>query len=155
MVAHKATTWPTFDPTWYGMPTIILSLLEIDLATITAALPVFWPHLRRNMMLIMVTREVEVRTSPMDEEVGVGSGGGGGGGGAAPGAMMTGPTESWEKRESVVQLQQQPYAVREPPRLLVKKNSMSRSWDLQRRQEGETSPGSTYTNPSEESFFIL
>lgn len=38
-------------------------MLEVNLATIVAALPVFWPHLRRNIDRIFVTHEVEVKVT--------------------------------------------------------------------------------------------
>lgn len=61
IVRTRATTWPTFDPTWYGTTPIVLAALEVDCATICAALPVFWPVLRQlNINQILVTREVKV-----------------------------------------------------------------------------------------------
>ncbi|KAL1851643.1 hypothetical protein Daus18300_012516, partial [Diaporthe australafricana] len=64
LIVHtRATTSPTFDPSWYGASTCILSILEVDLATVVASLPVFWPHLRRNIDKIMITREVEVQVT--------------------------------------------------------------------------------------------
>lgn len=63
LVRHKATTSPTFDPTWYGPESIILSVLEVDIATIAASLPVFWPYLRRNIDRIMITHEIEVKVT--------------------------------------------------------------------------------------------
>ncbi|KAJ4404467.1 hypothetical protein N0V82_010483, partial [Gnomoniopsis sp. IMI 355080] len=63
LVEHKATTTPTFDPTWYGPESIILSVLEVDIATIAASLPVFWPYLRRNIDRIMITHEIEVKVT--------------------------------------------------------------------------------------------
>ncbi|KAI7782731.1 uncharacterized protein LA080_012922 [Diaporthe eres] len=64
LIVHtRATTSPTFDPSWYGASTCILSILEVDLATVMASLPVFWPHLRRNIDKIMITREVEVKVT--------------------------------------------------------------------------------------------
>lgn len=64
LIVHtRATTSPTFDPSWYGASTCILSILEVDLATVVASLPVFWPHLRRNIDKIMITREVEVKVT--------------------------------------------------------------------------------------------
>lgn len=63
LVEHKATTSPTFDPTWYGPESIILSVLEVDIATIVASLPVFWPYLRRNIDKIMITHEIEVKVT--------------------------------------------------------------------------------------------
>ncbi|PSR88581.1 hypothetical protein BD289DRAFT_498805, partial [Coniella lustricola] len=60
IVQHKAATSPTFDPTWYGATAIVLSIIEVDIATTMASLPVFWPYLRRNIDRIMITHEVEV-----------------------------------------------------------------------------------------------
>lgn len=41
----------------------MLSVLEVDIATIVASLPVFWPYLRRNIGRIMVTHEIEVKVT--------------------------------------------------------------------------------------------
>lgn len=60
-IGTKAGTWPSFDPTFYGASTTVLSIIEVDLATVAATLPVFWPHLRREIAAILVTREVEVK----------------------------------------------------------------------------------------------
>lgn len=60
-IHSRATTYPSFDPTWYGPSTTVLSVLEVDLATIVASLPIFWPHLRRNIASILVTHEVEIK----------------------------------------------------------------------------------------------
>lgn len=63
VVDNKATTYPAFDPTWYGGTAIALSVLEVNIATIVAALPVFWPLLRRNIDRIFITHEVEVKVT--------------------------------------------------------------------------------------------
>lgn len=61
IVETRATTLPTFDPTWYGTTPIVLSSMEVHLATICASLPVFWPILKKNLgPYIMVTHEVKV-----------------------------------------------------------------------------------------------
>ncbi|PSS05321.1 hypothetical protein BD289DRAFT_478212 [Coniella lustricola] len=61
IVATHATTWPTFDPTWYGAMPIVLTALEVDIATIAASIPVFWPVLRSiDISQILITREVKV-----------------------------------------------------------------------------------------------
>lgn len=62
IIDTAATTSPTFDPTWYGATPIVYAALEVDIATITAALPVFWPVLVNlsNKTQILVTREVKV-----------------------------------------------------------------------------------------------
>lgn len=63
IVDNRATTYPAFDPTWYGGTGIVLSVLEVNIATIVAALPVFWPLLRRNIDRIFITHEVEVKVT--------------------------------------------------------------------------------------------
>ncbi|KAH7029558.1 uncharacterized protein B0I36DRAFT_432308 [Microdochium trichocladiopsis] len=61
MVAHRATTWPTFDPTWYGSSAICLGIIEVNLAIICASIPVFWPTLSKALMgTIFVTQEVKI-----------------------------------------------------------------------------------------------
>lgn len=50
----------TRKPLGYGATPIVLAALEVDIATITAALPVFWPVLRNLSLNIQVTREVKV-----------------------------------------------------------------------------------------------
>jgi len=61
MVTHRATTWPTFDPTWYGSSAICLGTIEVNLAIICASIPVFWPTLSKALMgTIFVTQEVKI-----------------------------------------------------------------------------------------------
>lgn len=60
IITTRAATYPTFDPTWYGSKPIVLAALETDLATISAAFPLFWPVLCRLPLDIVVTREVKV-----------------------------------------------------------------------------------------------
>lgn len=62
IINTAAATSPTFDPTWYGATPIVYAALEVDIATITAALPVFWPVLvdLSSRTQILVTREVKV-----------------------------------------------------------------------------------------------
>jgi len=49
-----------FDPSWYSPTTAGLSCLEVHVAAICAALPVFWPVLTTNWGRIFVTTEVSV-----------------------------------------------------------------------------------------------
>ncbi len=49
-----------FDPTWDNATTAGLACLEADLATVCAALPVFWPVLTTTWGRIFVTTEVSV-----------------------------------------------------------------------------------------------
>ena len=60
LVRHKAGTAPTMDPTWWGPTVMLLALLEIDLASICASVPIFWPALEARLNRIIVTREVLV-----------------------------------------------------------------------------------------------
>lgn len=60
IVEHKATTYPTFDPTWYSPISIVLAAVEVDMAIVCASVPVFWPALREGWGKIFVTKEVEV-----------------------------------------------------------------------------------------------
>ncbi|KZL69997.1 integral membrane protein, partial [Colletotrichum incanum] len=56
----RAGTYPTLDPSWYGCTPIVLAAVEINLATICASLPVFWPTLQKNIGQIFITKEVEI-----------------------------------------------------------------------------------------------
>ncbi|KAI2473413.1 hypothetical protein F4781DRAFT_380258 [Annulohypoxylon bovei var. microspora] len=61
IVDHKAGTSPVLDPTWYGPKSIILAALEVDLASICASIPTFWPHLSQSLLgSIFVTQEVHI-----------------------------------------------------------------------------------------------
>ena len=48
------------DPTWYGVKSIVLAAIEVDLASICASVPVFWPMLTQSLNKIFVTQEVHV-----------------------------------------------------------------------------------------------
>lgn len=58
MVVHRATTYPTFDPTWYGPINLIQACLEVDAASICASIPIFWPVLSTKFNEIFITREI-------------------------------------------------------------------------------------------------
>lgn len=66
MVNNRAATYPTLDPSWYGCVPAVLSVLEVNLATICASLPVFWPVISENLGRILVTREVDVTRETRD-----------------------------------------------------------------------------------------
>lgn len=66
LVQTKAGTYPTLDPSWYGCTAAVLSALEVNIATICASLPVFWPVITENLGKIMVTYEVDVRHETRD-----------------------------------------------------------------------------------------
>ncbi|KAK1948906.1 hypothetical protein LY78DRAFT_664643, partial [Colletotrichum sublineola] len=62
-IAHsRAGTYPTLDPSWYGCTPIVLAAVEVNLATICASLPVFWPTLQKSIGQIFITKEVEITT---------------------------------------------------------------------------------------------
>ncbi|KAI1492977.1 hypothetical protein F5X96DRAFT_667179 [Biscogniauxia mediterranea] len=60
VVLHQAGTYPVLDPTWYGPISIILGVIEIELASICASIPVFWPVITESIGKIFVTQEVHV-----------------------------------------------------------------------------------------------
>ncbi|OTB05428.1 hypothetical protein M426DRAFT_139906 [Hypoxylon sp. CI-4A] len=61
IVENKAGTYPVLDPTWYGPKSIILAAIEVDLASICASIPTFYPILRQGFLgNIFVTQEVHV-----------------------------------------------------------------------------------------------
>ncbi|KAI1499768.1 hypothetical protein F5X99DRAFT_266004 [Biscogniauxia marginata] len=57
---HQAGTYPVLDPTWYGPLSIVLGVMEVDLACICASIPVFWPIITQSIGKIFVTQEVHV-----------------------------------------------------------------------------------------------
>ncbi|KAF5525607.1 Satratoxin biosynthesis SC1 cluster protein 4 [Colletotrichum aenigma] len=69
----QAGTYPTLDPSWYGCVPIVLAAVEVNLATICASLPIFWPVLQMNLGKIFITKEIEitseVRRFSGDEEM--------------------------------------------------------------------------------------
>ncbi|RDW67060.1 hypothetical protein BP5796_09809 [Coleophoma crateriformis] len=60
IVIHRATTYPTFDPTWYSPISLIQACLEVDAASICASIPIFWPVLVARFDEIFVTREITI-----------------------------------------------------------------------------------------------
>lgn len=60
IIQHRATTYPTFDPTWYAPISVILAAVEVDVAMVCACVPVFWPVLRDGLGKIYVTKEIEI-----------------------------------------------------------------------------------------------
>ncbi|KAI1778737.1 hypothetical protein F4818DRAFT_402328 [Hypoxylon cercidicola] len=74
IVQHRATTSPTFDPTWYAPISVILGALEVNIASICASVPIFWPSLKARLDEIFVTTEVTItrnrRSNRLSEQVG-------------------------------------------------------------------------------------
>ncbi|KAI0874815.1 hypothetical protein GGS24DRAFT_500406 [Hypoxylon argillaceum] len=60
IIQTRAGTYPVIDPTFYGPQSIVLGALEVDLASIVASIPVFWPVLADGWGAIFVTQEVHV-----------------------------------------------------------------------------------------------
>ncbi|KAI0406330.1 hypothetical protein F4802DRAFT_111087 [Xylaria palmicola] len=60
IIETRAGTYPVVDPTFYGPTSIVLAALEVDLASIVASIPVFWPLLTQGWGTIFVTHEVHV-----------------------------------------------------------------------------------------------
>ncbi|RYO80256.1 hypothetical protein DL762_007743 [Monosporascus cannonballus] len=60
----KAATYPVLDPTWYGPKSIVLAAIEVNLASICASIPVFWPMISQALSTraakIFVTQEGHV-----------------------------------------------------------------------------------------------
>ena len=67
VIQHRATTFPTFDPTWYAPAMVILAAVEVDLASMCASAPVFWPVLRQQVMKIFVTQQIEIIREEREE----------------------------------------------------------------------------------------
>lgn len=59
-VSYKGGWYPTRDPTWYGPKSILLIILEVNVASICASVPIFWPVLRPYLGAIFVTHEFSV-----------------------------------------------------------------------------------------------
>ncbi|KAI1855262.1 hypothetical protein JX266_000127 [Neoarthrinium moseri] len=60
IIQHKAATYPTFDPTWYGPGVVLLGMMEVNAASICACVPVFWPVLTASIDQIFVTQEIKI-----------------------------------------------------------------------------------------------
>jgi hypothetical protein len=60
IISTRAGTYPVVDPTFYGPQSVVLAALEVDLASIVASIPVFWPTLTHSWGKIFVTQEVHV-----------------------------------------------------------------------------------------------
>ncbi|KAH6657633.1 hypothetical protein BKA67DRAFT_193967 [Truncatella angustata] len=59
-IEHRAATYPTFDPTWYGVGVVVLGMMEVNAASVCACVPVFWPVLTARIDQIFVTSEVKI-----------------------------------------------------------------------------------------------
>jgi len=60
-IYFRAGWYPTRDPTWYGPQSILLMVLEVNVASICVSVPIFWPVLRPYLGAIFVTHEFSVK----------------------------------------------------------------------------------------------
>ncbi len=60
-IYYKAGWYPTRDPTWYGPKSILLMVLEVNVASICVSVPIFWPVLSPYLGAIFVTHEFSVK----------------------------------------------------------------------------------------------
>ena len=57
------------DPTWYPPTTVLLSVIEINTAMLTASIPIFWPVLRQfSFDRIVVVNEIIVKSEPRADD---------------------------------------------------------------------------------------
>lgn len=66
IIESKGGTYPTLDPSWYGCTPTVLSALEVNISTLCASLPVFWPVLKDRIGMILVTHEVKITRETRD-----------------------------------------------------------------------------------------
>ena len=67
-VYHRTGWYPTHDPTWYGPKSIFLIVLEVQVASICASVPIFWPILSAHLGAIFVKHEFTVDYEPRDSD---------------------------------------------------------------------------------------
>jgi hypothetical protein len=60
-IYYKGGWYPTHDPTWYGPKSLLLMILEVNVASICASVPIFWPVLSPYLGAIFVTHEFSVK----------------------------------------------------------------------------------------------
>jgi len=65
-IYYKAGFYPTRDPTWYGPKSILLMVLEVNVASICVSVPIFWPVLSPYLGAIFVTHEFSVKFEDND-----------------------------------------------------------------------------------------
>ncbi|KAH7303517.1 hypothetical protein B0I35DRAFT_383799 [Stachybotrys elegans] len=63
IIRYQAGWYPTHDPTWYGPISILLGVLEVNVASTCASIPIFWPIISPYLTLggIFVTHEIKVQ----------------------------------------------------------------------------------------------
>ncbi|OAA65666.1 hypothetical protein SPI_02453 [Niveomyces insectorum RCEF 264] len=91
-----------FDSTYYAPVTVLLASLEVNLASICASVPIFWPVLRQQVFRVLVTKEVEItRGERYDYKL---DSHGGGGGDSRPSSSRMGSRRSLVSVEDNVEL---------------------------------------------------
>ena len=64
---RRLGTVPVFDPSWATPTVFIFSILEINMAILTASIPIFWPLVTSLAMnKILIVNEIEIRTERVD-----------------------------------------------------------------------------------------
>ncbi|KAK0614708.1 hypothetical protein B0T14DRAFT_570612 [Immersiella caudata] len=59
-IYFKAGWYPTRDPTWYGPRSLLLIILEVNVASICVSVPIFWPVISPYLGAIFITHEFSV-----------------------------------------------------------------------------------------------
>ncbi|KAK8171477.1 hypothetical protein BKA80DRAFT_298640 [Phyllosticta citrichinensis] len=63
IVKSHAGSYPTYDPPWYAPPIVLTSDIEVNLAILTASMPIFWPFLASTFSgSISVVQEIIIRS---------------------------------------------------------------------------------------------
>ena len=61
IVQYQAGYSPTYDPTWYGPISLLLGVLEVNVSSLCASVPIFWPVISPYLGTIFVTREIDIQ----------------------------------------------------------------------------------------------
>lgn len=57
---HRFCVLSNMKSSWYACSAIVLAIVEVDMASMCASIPVFWPVLQNGWGRIFVTHEIEV-----------------------------------------------------------------------------------------------
>ena len=67
IIKHQAGWEPHLDFTYYASISIILAVLEVNVAILAANMPIFWPVIEAGLVSILVVREIYVTSEYIDE----------------------------------------------------------------------------------------
>ncbi|KAH7040606.1 uncharacterized protein B0I36DRAFT_311080 [Microdochium trichocladiopsis] len=59
-VYNRAGTYPKFDPPWNAPIIMVLGILEVNLGSVCASVPIFWPVLTAQIGRVFVTHEISI-----------------------------------------------------------------------------------------------